>query len=115
MTKAILRRPFHLRKEIYKHAKDASLIDDTLNLIKFKSWLDRQLKVYFNPSVEVAATQEISNAGQIPNNLHINNFLQKYFTIPTRGAKNKMVAKVMKSMIHKEVSNVGRVIKFTVL
>ena len=28
----------------------------------FKSWLDRQLKVYFKPLVEVVATQEIPNA-----------------------------------------------------
>ena len=25
----------------------------------FESWLDRQLKLYFNPLVEVVATQEI--------------------------------------------------------
>ena len=46
MTKAILRLPFHLRKEFYKHTKDASLKDGTLNLIMFESWLDKQLKVY---------------------------------------------------------------------
>ena len=53
VTKAILRLPFHLRKEFYKHTKDASLTDGTLNLIMFESWLDKQLKVYFNPLVEV--------------------------------------------------------------
>ena len=58
VTKAILRLPFHLRKEFYKHTKDASLTDGTLNLIMFESWLDKQLKVYFNPLVEVVATQK---------------------------------------------------------
>ena len=62
VAKAILRLPLHLKKEFYKHAKDASLTDGTLNLIMFKSWLDRQLKVYFKPLVEVVATQEIPNA-----------------------------------------------------
>ena len=49
VTKAILLLPFHLRKEFYKHTKDASLTDGTLNLIMFESWLDTQSKVYFNP------------------------------------------------------------------
>ena len=43
------------------NTKDASFTDGTLNLIIFKSWLDGQLKVYFNPLVEVVATQELPN------------------------------------------------------
>ena len=35
VTKAILRLPFHLRKEFYKHTKHANLTDGTLNLITF--------------------------------------------------------------------------------
>ena len=66
VTKTILHRPFHLRKEFYKLTKDASLTDGTLNLIMFESWLDRQLKVYFNALVEVVATQELPNAKKHP-------------------------------------------------
>ena len=58
VTKAILSLPFHLRKEFNKHTKNASLTDGTLNLIMFESWLDTQLKVYFNPLVKVVATQQ---------------------------------------------------------
>ena len=66
VTKAILCLPFHLRKEFYKHTEDASLTDGTLNLIMFESWLDRQLKIYFNPLVEVVAAQELPNAKKHP-------------------------------------------------
>ena len=97
VTKAILRLLFHLRKEFYKHTKDATLTDVTLNLIMFESWLGRQLKVYFNPLVEVVAIQEIPNAKRTPSNRHINNFLQKQI-----------------HKFHKEVSSVGCVIKVTV-
>ena len=73
----------------------------------FESWLDRKLKVYFSPLVEVVATQEIPNAKRIASNRHINNFLTKL----TKGPKNK-ATKVMKRM-NKEVSSVGCVIKVT--
>ena len=59
------------------NTKHASLTDGTLNLIMFKSWLDSQLKVYFNPLVEVIATQELPNTKKTPINCHINNFFQK--------------------------------------
>ena len=42
----------------------------------FESWLDRQLKVYFNPLVEVVATQEIPSAKKTPINRQLSNFLQ---------------------------------------
>ena len=42
-----------------------------MNLIMFESWPDRQLKVCFNPLVEVVATQEIPNAKRTPINCHI--------------------------------------------
>ena len=48
VTKVILRLPFQLRKEFYKHIKDVSLTDGSLNLIVFESWLDSQLNVSFN-------------------------------------------------------------------
>ena len=73
VRKAILRLPFHLRKEIYKCTKDARLMDGTLNLIM----LSRQLKVCFNPLVKVAVTQEIPNIKRTPSNRHTNNFLKK--------------------------------------
>ena len=63
LSKAIVRLPLHFRKEFYKHT---SLTDGTLNLIMFESWLDRQLKVYFNPLVKVVATQELPNAKKHP-------------------------------------------------
>ena len=44
VTKTILRLSFHLRKEFYKHAKDASLTHGTLNLIMFEGWLDHSHK-----------------------------------------------------------------------
>ena len=43
----------------------------------FESWLDRKLKVYFNPLVEVVATQEMPNPKRTASNGHINNFLKK--------------------------------------
>ena len=43
----------------------------------FESWLDRQLKSYFNQLVEVVATQEIPNAKKTLKNRHINKNLQK--------------------------------------
>ena len=114
MTKAILRLPFHLRKEFYKHTKDASLTDGTLNLIMFESWLDKQLKVYFNPLVEVVAIQESPNAKKTPMNRHINNFLRKQVHKTTKTPKNKMT-KVIKELnkFHKETSSAGCVIKVT--
>ena len=42
-----------------------------------ESWLDKQLKAYFNPLVEIVATQELPNAEKNTHNRHINNFLQK--------------------------------------
>ena len=91
VTKAILCLPFHFRKKFYKHTKDASLTDGTLNLIMFESWLDRQLKVYFNPLVTVVATQELPNAKKSPINCHINNFLQKQIYKSDKEAKQQNV------------------------
>ena len=81
VTKAILRLQFHLRKEFYKHTKNTSLMDS--------SWLDRQLKVYFNPLVEVVATQELPNSKKTPINCHINNFLQKQVHKNNKDAKEQ--------------------------
>ena len=89
VTKTILRLPFHLRKEFYKYTKDASLTDGTLNLIMFGSWLERQLKVYFNPLVEVVATHGTPNAKRTSNNRHISNFLQKQIHETKKEAKEQ--------------------------
>ena len=76
-TKAILRLPFCFRKKFYKQNRDAGLRDSILNVVMFESWLDRQLKLYFNQLVEVVATQEIPNAKKTLKNCHINKNLQK--------------------------------------
>ena len=60
-----------------------------LNLIVFESWLDRNLKVYFNPLVEVVATQELLNAKKTPINRHLKNFLQKQIHKRQRGQRTK--------------------------
>ena len=60
VTKALLRLLYALRKEFYKFTKDLNLIDGSLNLIIFERWLEKQLKAYFNPLVDVVATQEIT-------------------------------------------------------
>ena len=60
VTKALLRLLYALRKEFYKFTKDLNLIDGSLNLIMFERWLEKQLKAYFNPLVDVVATQEIT-------------------------------------------------------
>ena len=59
VTKALLRLLYALRKEFYKFTKDLNLIDGSLNLM-FERWLEKQLKAYFNPLVDVVATQEIT-------------------------------------------------------
>ena len=76
-TKAILRLPSCFRKKFYKQNRDAGLRDSILNVVMFESWLDRQLKSYFNQLVEVVATQEIPNAKKTLKNRHINKNLQK--------------------------------------
>ena len=55
----------------------------------FESWLDRQLKVYFNPLVEVGATQELPNAKKTPIDCHLNNFLQKQIPKNDKEAKEQ--------------------------
>ena len=76
-TKAIFRLPFCFRKKFYKQNRDAGLRDSILNVVMFESWLDRQLKLYFNQLVEVVATQEIPNAKKTLKNRLINKNLQK--------------------------------------
>ena len=55
----------------------------------FKSWLDRQLNVYFNPLVEVVATRELPNANKTPINCHINNFLREQIRKNEKEAKEQ--------------------------
>ena len=40
VTKALIRLPFALRKEVYKFTKDSTIIDGSLNLIMFQRWLE---------------------------------------------------------------------------
>ena len=81
VTKAVLRLPYALRKEFYKFIKDSSLLDGSLNLIMFERWLQNQLKAYFNPLVDVVATQETTNKkGNLKSSSdtrHMNNVFHK--------------------------------------
>ena len=51
-----------------------------MNLIVFESWLDRKLKTYFNPLVDIIAAEDTSRRYQIPKgnkNLKVNNILSE--------------------------------------
>ena len=40
LTKAILRLSSHLRNQFYKFTKDSNLMDGSINLLDFETWLD---------------------------------------------------------------------------
>ena len=65
LTKAILRLPSHLRNEIYKFTKDSNLMDGSINLLVFETWLDDQLKVCWNPPADIVHKQDLANKGKL--------------------------------------------------
>ena len=59
LTKAILRNQF------YKFTKDSNLLDGSINLLVFETWLDNQIKVCFNPIADIVNEQDLANKGKI--------------------------------------------------
>ena len=65
LTKAILRLPSHLRNQFYKFTKDSNLMDGSVNLLVFETWLDDQIKVFFNPLADIVNNQDLANKGRL--------------------------------------------------
>ena len=80
VTKALLLLPYALWEKSYKFKKDSSLIDGSLNLMSEK-WLEKHLKVSFKPTVDVAATQDITykkdSLKSSSDSRHMNNIFYK--------------------------------------
>ena len=56
LTKAILRLPSHSRNHFYKFTKD---------LLVIETWLDNQIKVCFNPLVDIVNKQDLGNKDRL--------------------------------------------------
>ena len=58
LAKALMRLPLYLQQDFFKATRDSNLIDGSVNLIVFEKWLDKKLKILFNPLADIIAAND---------------------------------------------------------
>ena len=78
LTKAIIRLPRFLRRDVFKATKNSNMLDGSLNLITLENWLDKKSKSLFNPLADIISNEEdkpkekkFSQKNGITNNMNV--------------------------------------------
>ena len=58
VTKAIQRLPHYFRQKFYKYSLSVLEVDKTISLLQFEVWLEKKLKLYYNPIANIIANRE---------------------------------------------------------
>ena len=68
IAKALICLLHNIRNNFYKAAKNSNFVDDSINLIALKCWLDSRVQNYFKPLTSIVASHEKQKTNNERNN-----------------------------------------------
>ena len=68
IAKALICLLHNIRNNFYKATKNSNFVDDSINLIALKCWLDSRVQNYFKPLASIVASHEKQKTNNERNN-----------------------------------------------